>query len=264
MKKAFTLVELAIVLIIIGLITGGVVGAQSLIESANRQTIIKEIRQYKTAFQTFKLEYDYIPGDFPEAESYWGSVTGSCMTSTTAGTCNGDNDKLIDFYSQSFADNRSESWRAWQHMALAEIIPGEYTGISATGCTINEQCVNSGVNTPLSDFGGSASWVMITKPYNTAFNYMGGDRGYGKHLLHLTNPDVTTGTNMSGVWFCPSLTPRQNKSIDDKIDDGKPNFGRISTNLSAHHGNCFNGSGTSMTYNLSSDDVVCGLFAEIE
>ncbi len=62
-KKAFSLIELSIVLIIIGLLVAGITGGQSLIKSAKMRTIVTEIRNYEQALNSFYLLKGYLPGD---------------------------------------------------------------------------------------------------------------------------------------------------------------------------------------------------------
>jgi prepilin-type N-terminal cleavage/methylation domain-containing protein len=66
-QSGFTLLELSIVLVIIGLIVGGVMVGQTLIRQAGMQSILKEKAQYFTAVQTFKMKYSGLPGDFVRA-----------------------------------------------------------------------------------------------------------------------------------------------------------------------------------------------------
>ncbi len=62
-NKAFSLIELSIVLIIIGLLVAGITGGQSLIKSTKMKTIVKEIRNYEQALNSFYLLKGYLPGD---------------------------------------------------------------------------------------------------------------------------------------------------------------------------------------------------------
>ncbi len=62
-NKAFSLIELSIVLIIISLLVAGIVGGQSLIESAKIQSSIKEIKEYKQASYLFQTQKGRLPGD---------------------------------------------------------------------------------------------------------------------------------------------------------------------------------------------------------
>ncbi|PZP83692.1 MAG: type II secretion system protein, partial [Azospirillum brasilense] len=53
----FSLVELSIVLVILGLLTGGILGGQSLIRAAELRTISTDANRYITAAQTFRDKY---------------------------------------------------------------------------------------------------------------------------------------------------------------------------------------------------------------
>jgi type II secretory pathway pseudopilin PulG len=62
----FTLIELSIMLVIIGLIIGGVLVGQSLISAATVRAQITQIEKYNTAANTFYGKYGYLPGDIPD------------------------------------------------------------------------------------------------------------------------------------------------------------------------------------------------------
>jgi prepilin-type N-terminal cleavage/methylation domain-containing protein len=228
--QAFTLVELSIVLVIIGLIVGGVVGGQSLIKSAKLNKAITEVSSIKTALGAFELQYDALPGDMTDAYDYWGVATG--CTDVDSGTspytgCNGNGNNRIDL---------REDRRAWQHLSLAGIIPGNYTGLwtggaSALGAT---SIAEFNATIPTSATGGYYS------------------------LLYVTTDNTLTLSGISGT--APSLshygsllTPPDAKTIDKKMDDGIYNTGKV---------NGGNGSGTidciaSGCYNLTISAVSC-------
>jgi prepilin-type N-terminal cleavage/methylation domain-containing protein len=67
--SGFTLVELSIALVIIGLIVGGVLVGQDLIRSAEVRATISQIEKYNTAVNTFYGKYGYLPGDVNAAAS---------------------------------------------------------------------------------------------------------------------------------------------------------------------------------------------------
>ena len=69
-KAAFTLIEISIVLVIIGLIVGGVLVGRDLIRSAELQTIITDKNKYITAVNTFRTKYNELPGDMKTATTY--------------------------------------------------------------------------------------------------------------------------------------------------------------------------------------------------
>jgi prepilin-type N-terminal cleavage/methylation domain-containing protein len=63
LRKGFTLVELAIVLVIIGLLIGGILAAQSMIETARMNSAIRQIQQFDIAVSNFKATFQGLPGD---------------------------------------------------------------------------------------------------------------------------------------------------------------------------------------------------------
>lgn len=65
LRSGFTLVELSIVLVIIGLVAGGVLVGRDLIAAATIRSTISQIEKYKTAVNTFRGKYGYLPGDIP-------------------------------------------------------------------------------------------------------------------------------------------------------------------------------------------------------
>jgi prepilin-type N-terminal cleavage/methylation domain-containing protein len=60
----FTLVELSIVIVVIGLIIGVVTAGQSLVRQAQIRSVLNDVNKYKTAWNAFKLQYDALPGDY--------------------------------------------------------------------------------------------------------------------------------------------------------------------------------------------------------
>jgi len=203
-------VELSIVLIIIGLIVGGVLGGQSLIKSAELQRVVNEFRQYETAINAFRLEFNSLPGDMNNAKDYWTS----CVDSGT-NTCNGDGE-----IKGACNSNLTEDTRAWQHMSLAGIVPGNYTGVSPT-----------------------EKWVYCRKPGETVPSSYANDLGIytywgdGSWLLSKgTVKNLPEGDDGKKSEFVAVLSPKKMKQIDTKLDDGKPLVGRFLAEL--------NGTGT--------------------
>src|ERR1039458_9134105 len=72
LTAGFTLIELSVVLVIIGLIVGSVLVGQSLISAAGVRATIAQIEKYNTAANTFREKYGYLPGDIkdPDASSF--------------------------------------------------------------------------------------------------------------------------------------------------------------------------------------------------
>jgi len=201
-KKGFTLIELSIVIVIIGLIVAGVVGGQALVKQAQLRKIITEVNQYKTAYNAFRLQYSAFPGDMSNARSYWSSCGGS------ADECNGDGDKLIE---NNNSEANNEYLRAWQHLNLAGIVPGSYSGEGTDGADET----TGGVNAPKSKLSGGIYTLREDAALTTGFG------------IPSTNYLFLGAYRTGNQAHLELLTPTQAKSIDSKADDGFPQSGFI-------------------------------------
>ena len=77
LQSAFTLVELAIVLVIIGLIVGGILGGTDLIKSAEARKMMRQMEEINSALQTFRLKYNCVPGDCVAASAFGLGTSGN-------------------------------------------------------------------------------------------------------------------------------------------------------------------------------------------
>ena len=250
-KSGFTLIELSIVLVIVGLIIGGVLGGQELVRSAELQNVTKELTQFKVALNTFRLKYNALPGDMADATLYWGKDAANCSgaagNASTPGTCNGDGNNLIDHSSGSAADN----YRGWQHLALSGLLPGSYTGIIAGAYPRSVP----GSNVPASKIPG-AGWMIwgIWAPYGFA-------NSQNEPYLYFGTPGPYLMFTDGGA-----LTPVEALNIDKKIDDGLPAGGNVyggsGYGISGYGSitpNCISSYTVSAAYNLSQPDKLCSL-----
>jgi prepilin-type N-terminal cleavage/methylation domain-containing protein len=110
-QQGFTLVEIAIVLVIIGLLLGGVLKGQGLIDSAKVKNLIQQSNALSAAVNAYQDKFRALPGDDIQATSH---VPG------TAGNGNGDG-QIGDGQPREFA-------LAPQHLALGGFITGSYNG----------------------------------------------------------------------------------------------------------------------------------------
>lgn len=74
-QAGFTLVELSIVLVIIGLIVSGVLAGQALIQQAKVRGQLRQIEELKTALGAFQAKYNFLPGDLPNPVRFFGAIT---------------------------------------------------------------------------------------------------------------------------------------------------------------------------------------------
>ena len=79
--KGFTLIELSIALVIIGLVVGGVLVGQDLIRAAKVRSTVSDIEKFNTAAFTFRSKYNHYPGDIPASNAAnlgLFEITGNC------------------------------------------------------------------------------------------------------------------------------------------------------------------------------------------
>lgn len=214
-KNGFSLLELSIVLVIIGLLTSGVMVGQDLVRQAELRSVTSDLQKHLTAINAFKSKYNALPGDMRNAQAYWGvahATPANCITTVSTGTltCNGDGDGLIE----TGAAGSNEIFRFWQHLANAGLIEGSYTGVAGSGggseAIIGQNCPSSKVN--------AAGWA--THNWGTQSGSSAFDGLYNNYLII----GLTTLTNLPGS---SAFTPAEMFSIDAKMDDGKPGMGKI-------------------------------------
>jgi prepilin-type N-terminal cleavage/methylation domain-containing protein len=122
-KTAFSLIELAIVLIIIGLLTAGVTAASKLIEQSEINKVAAELSNHKTSYMTFFLTYKEYPGDMSRAiETFDLTVCGNPLHPPCRDR-NGDGDGKVEV-AANFAN---ESKRAWEHLSYAKLLEHDMT-----------------------------------------------------------------------------------------------------------------------------------------
>src|ERR1035437_4647861 len=128
-QTGFTLIEIAIVLVIIGLLLGGVLKGQELITSARVRNLAQMQDGFKAAFFGFQDRYRALPGDYAGAlakANIAGMVdNGACTGAINSG---GNADGQIQ---------AGESIIAWEHMSKAGFITGSYICASNVNATTN-------------------------------------------------------------------------------------------------------------------------------
>ncbi len=186
-EKGFTLVELSIVLIIIGLIVGGVLAGQSLIASARVQADINNFNKVDAGVGTFSLKYGGLPGDI--AATYTTAIPDANATPAARG---GDANGQIGTPTGNFVNG--EIGFASQHLAAASLInianfDTQANASNAIGVGILPARIGGGI---LLYGNGSANFAIFGAASNT---------GAAVPLL---------GGNYS---------PEQASFIDNKVDD---------------------------------------------
>jgi len=213
----FSLVELSIVLVVIGLLVGGILSAQSLIRNAEIRNTVSELSRYQDAYSNFRKKYQSVPGDMSDATSIWGIRAGSTGNDDSCrrapgiytGTCNGNGDNMVDETSGVDLNTVFERYLFWQHLALSGMIEGRFTGATADSSPVTRAV---GYNLPKSPLGNNIGlepvWI------------------YGPQTGHSQLFDGSYSVNVL-TYYGNGLTPEEAWGIDTKIDDGAPASGAV-------------------------------------
>ncbi len=189
-ERGFTLVELAIVLVIIGLVLAAVLKGQELIVSARLKTTISEVDGVRSATETFRDKYGALPGDYAQAQARVGDPAGV----TWAVIGNGDGIIQGDGIAAPAAGEETVLY--WNQLAAADML----AGVSPLGAgTIGD-------GLPSMPVGGGLTIrneLVINKT---------------THWLTLGS----AATTPTGV-----VNGEQAFLIDEKADDGRPGTGSI-------------------------------------
>jgi prepilin-type N-terminal cleavage/methylation domain-containing protein len=119
-RAGFSLVEVALALVLIGLILAAVLQGRELIASAEYKAYKSQLGEYRRAFYTFRDRFNALPGDFADANADLG-LTGA----------DGNGDGVIDDGPGCDAAD-DESCQAWQHLRAAGMLAGNPTEAGAS------------------------------------------------------------------------------------------------------------------------------------
>lgn len=261
-NRAFSLVELSIVLVILGLMTGGVLVGQNLIEAAQKRKFITFHQETISSIMSFRDKYMALPGDMTNATSFWGrsnlaadNCTSQPGTASATGTCNGNGDGFI-----LYSGHPNETSLLWHHLRLAGMVSG--TQQAETNNTVSAgkgPLFTPGQATNVVSYMGG--WTTTGSPailYGDGMSVGGSvTKGLGIQTA-LVHP---TGWWMNAAFLIPEYV----WNIDTKVDDGNPIAGRFygmlgsdPTNpVSTYITSCLTGSGSSYQYNVTYTSNAC-------
>lgn len=220
-EGGFTLLEMSIVLVIIGLIIGGIMTGRALIASAEIRKVGSLINQIDISVNAFKLKYNCLPGDCASA------------TSLSLGTNGNGNGHIFSVDGDGNGNNGLENYQFWMHLIAANFLPDQRYcilfpswGTGAYGCSPTSASFGyygwgayavpgfsrNDNATPMIQIFNVPGWLNMyantssyTVPYQHVYAFM---------------PRTTNG-GISG--FSTSVT----QELDAKFDDGLPLSGTI-------------------------------------
>lgn len=176
-QNGFTLVELAIVMTIIGLLIGGILKGQELIVTARVGATVAQVKAYEAAVTTFRDAYNAIPGDMPNASQKLPGCNANCNPfAADAGDGQvGAVEWLASWDTQTVSpmplppsSRADETTLFWIHLLKADMISG------VTDAAIRGQTATWGETHPVSKFSGGFVAGMGNGAFTIASLGLGG------------------------------------------------------------------------------------------
>lgn len=189
-QSGFTLVEIAIVLVIIGLLLGGVLKGQELINSAKVKNFANDFRNIPLFIYGYQDKFKAIPGDDSAA-----------TTRGYGATADGNGNGLINgFWNSTTAAD--ESWLFWQHVRLANLASGPTSWAAAN----------------------------LADPYvpkNADGGRIGIESGSSGFIGTIAGPPAIQGLNGSYIICSDGMLGKFAKQLDTTMDDGNTQTGSM-------------------------------------
>ncbi len=243
-ESGFTLVELAIVMIIVGLLIGGILKGQELIGNARITATTTQLKSIDSATNTFRDMYKGFPGDLINAPQR----LRNCAAGTQCGNAPAAN--LGDMRIQTAPDVamalNTEALAFWAQLNAADLLGG-MTGLTGAAPAF-------GVDAPSAEVGGglrvgySAGGAGVLTGTSAAAVIGSG------HYIALAQTPAAIGTGIA------MLNPVQAATIDRKLDDGAPDTGIVYGSNDGAGAGCMVAAGGNNIYQESVGDTDCVIY----
>jgi prepilin-type N-terminal cleavage/methylation domain-containing protein len=195
-QQGFTLVEIAIVLVIIGLLLGGILKGQEMITQAKIKNVIADFSGVSAAYHGYQDRYRAIPGDDPNAAGRW--------TTAPAAISGDGNGIILGAYNATCpvvsVAGTPESCMWWDHLRRAGFVAGN----------------------------------GAQQPFNAVTGLIGVQTGDGAAAPAATLLNVAAGNGFVGLIMCSANLPDKIAiAVDTQMDDGASNQGTVRALLQA-------------------------------
>lgn len=224
-EKGFTLVELAIVMVIIGLLIGGILKGQEMIANAQVSATVAQIKGVTAATNTFQDMFDALPGDITNP--------GTRLTNCAAAPCvtAGNGNSQIGGVPGTVA---GENLSFWAQLNAADLLQGvDGSAVTAWGRALPSAKAGGGLTVGFTQTGA------LTTGLGT---------GRGGHYIMLQGLPTAAAS--------PALTGSEAARMDRKMDDGIPGTGSV---IGSGDATC----GTAALYTENADAVSCAISARL-
>lgn len=205
LSGGFTLVEISIVMIIIGLLIGGIFGGMKLVDNANIQKTVQDLKSIESATLTFKDTYRRLPGDITNPSTVLPYCTDApCSTG-------GNGDRAINNVASwnEVLTATMEKFTFWHHLRASNLLQmGEFQNTTTLGFGDGEPAAPAGGGYRVINYGNTAFPGPSTRPTD-------------RTLVFWTNIDGNGVPSAGYTSFNCGLI----RAIDQKMDDGAPYSG---------------------------------------
>lgn len=208
-NNGFTLIELSIVLVIIGLVIGGIFVGRDLIQASKIQQVISQSQTISNAVRAFKNKYNELPGDMTQTRNFF---AGACSGSATV---YGNGNGLISGWSAGATtggNGLDEGSAASCHLMAAGLLTGT---CEPTWDPLVSSCGRVGP-------AFTSPYAQDAEFYFPGFTHSAPDSTNNYTVIHGTTSTGSTYDQRTGV-----VRPLDGYGMDIKIDDGMPNTGKV-------------------------------------
>jgi len=238
-KRGFTLIELSIVLVIIGLIVGGILVGRELIALAQIRSVISEMERYSTAANSFRSKYNAMPGDLTTQQATQFVLEPVSRPGVIAGMVSlAHGNSAIETCASGVHDIvGSEGALFWRDLYQAGMITTTFTSAIDDIAVVDSDSIplyfpiskistaNWAVTSAMNCTGGPMpalrdAGIISANNYSTTNYYFLGSFDLESGLIKASAADADGGAR-------GGLTPVEAYNIDAKLDDGNPFTGKV-------------------------------------